>query len=1036
MKKERIIYSGILISILIILLLFSGSSTVTITDTTVTTTNIAPDGDYLFLQGDTNVSGNMTIGLYEADSAYTQTPALSISKNFTEESLKGWLYNLYISSSIDDDYELTLLSPHLIGAMIKTTIPSSNKNELSASIRGTAIQARNYGLTDMSTLEGLSLDVRNYGTSSDTDYLIGANLQKATYNHVNNSFGVLSSNYAHENATIDNNYFLREETSITANSPHEGTKSITNNYGLWFGFSNDTYLPYYWETGYVDNHYGLYIDNTNTGTQINNTYGVYIKNVSSEVNSYALYAENGDAYLNGNVTANYYYGNGSQLTGITADAITYTNTYTISPSGEANYTSIQTALDANPTESTLFLVYPGTYTDTIHFTANKQCVAAVGHPPVTIVTQADANVVNVSDFTSCTVKYLQLRLTAPTTAINLIDVGDGHLGVVNCKLYLATSNNIAGVNQPHICEVYGTGEYKQKLGEMEYLHTGDTTNGIKCAYYMSSSGSQRILRPCLSQIINSGTANITTLSYMDNGGSFEIDNLVGGTISDPDASIVAGLTYLDSGVSAEYNIAYCEVNVTGGLSNEVYVLYHKGSGNVRSSFGDYKCVDGSTNSPFYVHSGSTLTSHFDNIVADAPYTGSGTVLLVSSEEDGNLTVTRNVTTDDLHIPNMYLSGPYHSINEWFRLMQSPGRITGGAITQGAGTTVNVSSGVGWIRVADDDTSQLKTFEWDAEAGIDIPNDGDIRFIGIDYNGGSPRIVNSSVEDWNLDTNFSLGIVSNEDGQLHILPVSWWVSDSLANILERYQADFGRVSRDNLVGGLVVSESGDGNKHVQMSQGVLWSLLNENPIDSVDTSTGDSFVQWYRNASGGWTSSVQTTWNNSYYDDGTGTPHALGNNKYMVLWWYIEIDGDLSCVLGRGEYSSSAIAETEGTPATLPNPISYGGLFIARMIVQQGQDIAINTQTAFSTTFTAAQAADHGNLAGLLDDDHPQYLLLAGRGQGQNVTGYINATTGFKTTAGTGWSGWIDDGVNTNCTYSGGILIAVSATSGVAGYKQT
>ena len=54
----------------------------------------------------------------------------------------------------------------------------------------------------------------------------------------------------------------------------------------------------------------------------------------------------------------------------------------------------------------------------------------------------------------------------------------------------------------------------------------------------------------------------------------------------------------------------------------------------------------------------------------------------------------------------------------------------------------------------------------------------------------------------------------------------------------------------------------------------------------------------------------------------------------------------------------------------------------------------------------------------------------------NITAnFINATGGFLTGDGSGWSGWIDDGINTNCTYSGGILIAVVATSGVAGFNE-
>jgi hypothetical protein len=45
----------------------------------------------------------------------------------------------------------------------------------------------------------------------------------------------------------------------------------------------------------------------------------------------------------------------------------------------------------------------------------------------------------------------------------------------------------------------------------------------------------------------------------------------------------------------------------------------------------------------------------------------------------------------------------------------------------------------------------------------------------------------------------------------------------------------------------------------------------------------------------------------------------------------------------------------------------------RFIINEGDATASQIDSAFGTTFTATSAADHGNLAGLLDDDHTQYM---------------------------------------------------------------
>ncbi|KKL77781.1 hypothetical protein LCGC14_2031500, partial [marine sediment metagenome] len=67
------------------------------------------------------------------------------------------------------------------------------------------------------------------------------------------------------------------------------------------------------------------------------------------------------------------------------------------------------------------------------------------------------------------------------------------------------------------------------------------------------------------------------------------------------------------------------------------------------------------------------------------------------------------------------------------------------------------------------------------------------------------------------------------------------------------------------------------------------------------------------------------------------------------------------------------AEEAGVPALLPDQVIHYGVLIAKIIVQDGQT-ALTITYPWTSAFTSSLATDHGNLAGLLDDDHPQYGL--------------------------------------------------------------
>ncbi len=107
------------------------------------------------------------------------------------------------------------------------------------------------------------------------------------------------------------------------------------------------------------------------------------------------------------------------------------------------------------------------------------------------------------------------------------------------------------------------------------------------------------------------------------------------------------------------------------------------------------------------------------------------------------------------------------------------------------------------------------------------------------------------------------------------------------------------------------------------------------------------------------------WPNEQYDDSVGGLTNMGNNKWAVLWWYIEPDDHIVMIYGRDQYVTEGQAEDELPPAdSLPNRISAASVLATKFIFQKSEDIAVKIESAFGTPFTSSGVTDHSNLANL------------------------------------------------------------------------
>ena len=309
------------------------------------------------------------------------------------------------------------------------------------------------------------------------------------------------------------------------------------------------------------------------------------------------------------------------------------------------------------------------------------------------------------------------------------------------------------------------------------------------------------------------------------------------------------------------------------------------------------------------------------------------------------------------------------------IIQSAGHTAGGVISSGtADNTIDVTTGEGYIRKDDDHESRLMAFEHPAVVGLALTTTA-INYVGVEYNNGNPQIVVRTTYDWNLHQEFPLGNVVSVSGILHFENAPQEVEDATGLVLERFFRTQPK-QRDELDGGLILSESADDNQNILVTAGAVWDRLNKFTIPAHDTSGSDTFDAFYFDGGAWITDFGRTTWPNTQYNDITSGLITMTNNRYAVLWFYLDVEGNIDMVYGTAQYTSEAGAEDEAEPS-VSDVISAQGFLIGRLIFQKSATIAALVETVYETSFAGSLATDHGNLTGLGDDDHTQYSLVDG-----------------------------------------------------------
>lgn len=316
-----------------------------------------------------------------------------------------------------------------------------------------------------------------------------------------------------------------------------------------------------------------------------------------------------------------------------------------------------------------------------------------------------------------------------------------------------------------------------------------------------------------------------------------------------------------------------------------------------------------------------------------------------------------------------------TVQQMHNVYHSSGWVSGAAFSDApigtAGDSIAVAAGIGAIRGIDNDTATLFHFNWNDT--VVLMKTDSTHFIGVEYNAGDPRIVVTGDElDFNYQTNFILGSVVNEGDVLHPQFTPHAIGDH-ANKMQLRLVGVAGIQRNNKIGGIKIGETG--TRNITITAGQLEHGLSSFPFSTFNSSTGGNFDRYYQNGSGGWTKqTAETQWDNTQWDDGDGGLATLANNKYANQYFYVDLDGEVACLYGRVEHNSSASAESEAPPSTLPPRVAVHGYYIGSILFQESASTATAIFSRFDAQTPSTLASNHTSLSNLEDTSSHSYAF--------------------------------------------------------------
>lgn len=294
----------------------------------------------------------------------------------------------------------------------------------------------------------------------------------------------------------------------------------------------------------------------------------------------------------------------------------------------------------------------------------------------------------------------------------------------------------------------------------------------------------------------------------------------------------------------------------------------------------------------------------------------------------------------------------------FSHVESAGVMSGCAVTENVDGTVSFAAGYGLIRATADATAPLYVVAISAQLYLAL-TDNSTNYVYFDYNAGVPTFKST--------TDFSIincmdkcltYVIFRKGTALDIIDLRGMNVD-LSTKARRLFLGFSRFIHKQ--GGTVLSQPAA--LALGVTAGSFYMSLQELPHPAFNTSVAGTanenvFTLYYRDGVGGFTEVANSKLvSTTTYDNNTGTPVTLSNNKYGVSWVYI-INNDpsrLVVVMGQAEYASQVEANIATPPTTIPNILSGLGSLIGFVTYAKSGTSFSNVLSAFAQTFSSSSA---------------------------------------------------------------------------------
>lgn len=310
-----------------------------------------------------------------------------------------------------------------------------------------------------------------------------------------------------------------------------------------------------------------------------------------------------------------------------------------------------------------------------------------------------------------------------------------------------------------------------------------------------------------------------------------------------------------------------------------------------------------------------------------------------------------------------------------------GCYTGSVITAGAGLSVDVTGGKGYI-VANASTSYMRKIEWPTTNIGSLPANS-IQYI---YANASGLSFAASPPDATLNIILGRVIIGPTDVQI----VDMQLQSNLHPDTNSYV-----VARET--GGVLFASGGVvtlqafqiGVGYPVDVTGATYYFANNRLVST--GGTGLTMTGYYRNGSGGWTREEGSTALFYYYDDGSGSLQFIPSGKYARFLIYLVGEGvneQYFYVYGQAVFDTAVAASTDSI--TVPPTFFNEGITVIAGVVldNAGSNTVYDLRTLPRSpgNGVVSAATNHGSLTGLTNDDHHQYLLVSGT---RAMTGALN-----------------------------------------------